>query len=95
MMNQLEIKCSNCKCTLWVDATNGNIVDHKAAEHKKINLDDFIKSQKTRASDLEEQFKKAQIEKEKRKKKLEEDFLKAKENPDDLKGNYQSPFEWD
>ena len=94
-MNLLKVKCPGCKGLLWIDPSDGRIVDHKPADAKKIDLNDFMKSQKTRSSELEEQFKKAKEEKEKRKKQMEKDFLKAKENPDELEGEYQSPFQWD
>lgn len=94
-MNLIEIKCPGCKSAIWIDPSDGRIVDHKSADHKKADLGDFIKSQKNRGSLLEEQFKKAKEEKEKRKQKLEEDFKKAKEHPEDLEGDYQSPFQWD
>ena len=94
-MNLLEVKCPGCKGMLWIDPSDGRIVDHKPADHKKIDLDDFIKSQKNRGSDLEGQFKKAKEEKEKRKKQIEKDFIKAKEHPEELEGEYQSPFQWD
>ncbi len=94
-MNLFEIKCPCCKGVLWIDPSNGRIVDYKSADHKKIDLGDFIKSQKSRSTKLEAQFKKAKEDKEKRKKEMEKDFLKAKENPDELNDNYQSPFQWD
>ena len=94
-MSLFEIKCPMCKGTLWINPSTGKVVDHKSADHKKIDLNDFLKSQKTRGSDLEEKFNKAKEEKEKRKEEMEEKFKRSKEHPEEFQGDYQSPFQWD
>ena len=94
-MSLFEIKCPMCKGTLWINPSTGKLVDHKSADHKKIDLDDFLKSQKNRGSDLEEKFKKAKAEKEKRREEMEEKFKRTKEHPEEFEGDYQSPFQWD
>ena len=94
-MSLLEIKCPHCKTNLWVDPTTGSVVDFKTTEHKKLDLNDFVKNQKNRSSDLEDIFKKAKQEQIKRKEQMEKDFKKVKENPDELKSNPQNPFDWD
>ena len=94
-MSLFEIKCPMCKGTLWINLSTGKVVDHKSADHKKIDLNDFLKSQKNRGSDLEEKFNKAKEEKEKRKKEMEEKFKRSKEHPEEFQGDYQSPFQWD
>jgi len=94
-MSLFEIKCPLCKGTLWIDPSTGNIIDHKAADHKKLDLEGFLKSQKNRGSELEEKFKKAKEEQDKRKEEMEKEFKKSKENVDKYKGDVQSPFQWD
>lgn len=97
-MSLFEVKCPMCKGTLWIDPSTGKVVDHKAAEQKKIGLSEFLKSQQNRSAELEEKFQKAQKEKEKRKVELEEYFKRAKEQTDDSdrdKDEFRSPFDWD
>ncbi len=95
-MSLFELKCPMCKGTLWIDPSSGRLVDHKSADHKKIDLQDFMKSQKSRGSELENKFLKAKEEQAKRMEEMEKDFKKAKENPDEIEGGeYQSPFDWD
>ncbi len=95
-MSLFELKCPMCKGTLWIDPSSGRLVDHKSADHKKIDLQDFMKSQKNRGSELEDKFVKAKEEQARRKEEMEKDFKKAKEHPEEIEGGeYQSPFEWD
>lgn len=84
-----------CKGTIWVNPSTGKIADHKSADHKKIDLDDFLKSQKDRGSKLEQQFIKAKEEQQKRKVEMNEKFKRTKEHPEEFQGDYQSPFQWD
>lgn len=94
-MGFFEIKCPMCKGMLWVDPSSGKVVDHKSSDHKKADLGDFLKTQKSRGSELENMFHKAKEDREKRKEQLEQEFRKAREHPEDLKEDYQSPFGWD
>lgn len=94
-MSLFEIKCPMCKGTLWINLSTGKVVDNKSADHKKIDLNDFLKSQKNRGAKLEEKFIKAKEEKEKRKEEMEEKFKRSKEHPEEFQGDYQSPFQWD
>ncbi len=94
-MSLFEIKCPCCNCMLWIDPSNGKLVDHKSADYKKIDFNDFVKSQNGRGNELEAKFTKAKEEKLKRKEKMEKDFLRAKEHPEEFEGDYQSPFQWD
>ncbi|MBN1983674.1 MAG: hypothetical protein JW795_19220 [Chitinivibrionales bacterium] len=94
-MSLLEVKCPHCKTSLWIDPATGSIVDFKTPDHKKLDLNDYIKSQKSRGTELEDIFKKAKEEQQKRKEQMEKDFKKAKENPDELTGDVQSPFQWE
>lgn len=94
-MSLFKIKCPMCKGTIWIDPSSGRLVDHKAADHKKIDLDDYMKSQKNRGSELEDKFKKAKQEQVKRKEQLEKDFKRAKEHPEEFEGEVTSPFQWD
>ena len=91
----IEIKCPSCSEVIKVDAVSGMVIEHKSSEKNKAGLDEFLKSQKSRASDLEEMFNKSKEEQKKRQQELDEQFKKAKENPDALEGDYQSPFQWD
>lgn len=94
-MSLFEIKCPMCKGTIWINPSTGKIVDHKSADHKKIDLNDFLKTQKDRGSKLEQQFKKAKEDQEKRKQEMEEKFKRTKDHPEEFEGDYQSPFQWD
>ena len=94
-MALLEVKCPHCKCSIFIDPASGAIVDHKVPDQKKADLNDFLKSQKNRVSDMEDKFKKAKEEQVKRKELLEKEFLRAKEHPEEFKGEDDSPFKWD
>ncbi len=94
-MALFELKCPMCKGKLWIDPSSGKIIDYKAADQKKLDLDAFLKSQKTKGTELENKFKKAKEEQAKRKEQMEKDFKRAKEHPEELEGEYQSPFQWD
>jgi ATPase subunit of ABC transporter with duplicated ATPase domains len=94
-MSLFEIKCPLCKGTLWVDQSTGKVVDHKSADQKKTDFDDFVKQQKEKSSQWEDKFKKAAEEKAKRKAEIEQKFKTAKEKPDEIEGDYESPFKWD
>lgn len=94
-MSVIEIKCPGCKSVLKIDIENSVVLEYKKHEEKKTDLGDFLESQKTRKSDLEDLFNKSKVESEKRKASLEEEFKKAKENPDEIEGEYQNPFQWD
>lgn len=91
----MEIHCPLCKGTLWIEQSSGKVVDHKSADQKKIDLDTFLKAQKTRSSQWDEKMQKARDETARRKAVLEEEFRKARENPEELKGEVESPFKWD
>ena len=94
-MSLFEIKCPMCKGTIWINPSTGKIVDHKSADHKKIDLNDFLKTQKDRGSKLEQQFKKTKEEQQKRKQEMDEKFKRTKDHPEEFEGDYQSPFQWD
>lgn len=94
-MGLFEIKCPMCKGMLWINPSTGEVVDYKSADHKKIDLNDYLKSQKDRGAKLEEQFKRAKEDQKKRKKEMEEKFERSKEHPEEFQGDYQSPFQWD
>jgi len=94
-MSFLEVKCPMCKGTLWIDRSTGKVVDHKSADKKKVDLDSFLEEQKNRSSKWEHKLKSAESVEAKRKAEIEAKFKKAKENPDEIEGDYQSPFQWD
>jgi len=84
-----------CKGTLWIDQSTGKVVDHAAADHQKTDFNDFVKKQKEKSSLWEDKFKKAAEDTAKRKAEIEEKFKNAKEKPDEIQGDYESPFKWD
>ncbi|MBD3419453.1 MAG: hypothetical protein GF398_04975 [Chitinivibrionales bacterium] len=94
-MNLTEYKCPMCSGRIFIDLSTGKIMDHKTAEQKKVGLEDFIKNQQNRSTELEEKAKRAREEAEKRKATIEEKFKKAKANPDELEDKYENPFKWD
>jgi hypothetical protein len=94
-MSLFEIKCPLCRGTIWVDPSTGKVVDHKAVDKPKADFDGFLKAQKNHNPQWDDKFKKIQEEKAKRKAEIEEKFKQAKENPDELQGNVDSPFQWD
>lgn len=94
-MSIIEVKCPSCSSILKIDIEKKEVVEHTKEVVKKTDLNDFLESQKTRKSDLEDLFNKSKQESDKRKASLEEEFNKAKENPDAIEGDYQNPFEWD
>jgi hypothetical protein len=94
-MSLFEIRCPMCKGTLWVDPSSGKVVDHKSADHQKADLGEFMKTHKDRGNILEDQFKKAKMEKEKHKQEMDKKFKDARKLADDFKGDVSSPFGWD
>ncbi len=94
-MSLIEVKCPMCKGTLWIDPSSGEVVDHKADGHKKIDFQSYMKEQKQRGSALEEKMRQAKEQEDKRRQAMDEKFKAAKERPDDIQGEYHSPFEWD
>jgi len=84
-----------CKGTLWVNPSTGEVVDHKAADHQKADLNQFLKTQKDRGSLLEDKFKKARLEQDRRKQSLNERFKDARKLADASKEDMGSPFQWD
>jgi hypothetical protein len=94
-MSLFEIKCPLCKGTLWVDQSSGKVVDHKSADHQKTDFNDFVKQQKEKSSQWEGKIKKAAEDTAKRKAEIEEKFKVAKEKPEEIQGDYESPFKWD
>lgn len=94
-MSILEVKCPSCNGILKIDTEKEIVLEHKKNVEEKKGLGDFLEAEKTRKSDLESLFNKSNEESKKRKAALEEDFKKAKENPDEIEGDYQNPFQWD
>ena len=94
-MGLLEIKCPLCKGTLWVERTSGKVVDHKSAEKKTVDFNQFLQKEKERPDQWDEKMKKSKESEQKRKKEWEERFNQARENPDEIEGEYESPFQWD
>lgn len=94
-MSIIEVKCPGCKSNLKIDIEKKEVIEHQKHVEKKTDLGDFLESQKTRKNDLEDLFNKSNEESKKRKASLEEEFKKAKENPDEIDGDYQNPFQWD
>ncbi|MBD3317519.1 MAG: hypothetical protein GF344_17145 [Chitinivibrionales bacterium] len=94
-MSLVEIKCPMCKGAIWLDPSTGRVVDHQESGRRQASFDEFLKTQGKRGSQLEEQFKKAQEESVKRKEQMERQFKRAKDRPDELKGDVESPFDWD
>jgi hypothetical protein len=94
-MSLFEVKCPLCKGTLWIDQSTGKVVDHKSGDKQKGDFDDFMKKQKEKSSVWEDKFKKAANETAKRKAEIEEKFKVAKEKPEEIEGDYESPFKWD
>jgi hypothetical protein len=71
------------------------VVDHKSADHQKTDFNDFVKQQKEKSSLWEGKIKKAAEDTAKRKAEIEEKFKVAKEKPEEIQGDYESPFKWD
>lgn len=94
-MSFLQVKCPMCKGMLWIDRTSGKVVDHKAADQKKVDFDSFMKARSEQSSKWEEKMKKAKENEAKRKSELDAQFRKAAEDPDQIEGDYESPFKWD
>lgn len=94
-MAVIEIKCPECKGTLWLDQATGKVVDHQSADHQKADLGVFLKSQNKVTGFWDDKLKKAKEEEARRKSDLEQRFKQAKEHPEELKGDVESPFKWD
>jgi hypothetical protein len=78
-----------------VDQSTGKVVDHQSADHQKTDFDGFMKKQKEKSSQWEDKIKKAAEDTAKRKAEIEEKFKVAKEKPEEIQGDYESPFKWD
>ncbi|MDO5577159.1 MAG: hypothetical protein Q4F84_08770 [Fibrobacter sp.] len=94
-MSLFEIKCPLCKGTLWIDPASGKVIDHRASDKPKADLNEFLKSQKKNPA-WDDRFLKAKEEEAKRKAEIEEKFKKAKEITDtDSPEPMRSPLDWD
>lgn len=91
----LEIACPMCKGSIWIDQSTGKVVDHKSADQKKVDFGEFMKSQEERGSKWDQKMEAAKDDEQKRRAEMEERFRKARENPDEIEGEYESPFKWD
>jgi uncharacterized protein YbaR (Trm112 family) len=94
-MALFEIKCPMCKGTLWLDPSNGKVVDHRAADHHKAGFGEFLKNEKQRSAGWDDKLKRAKEDQEKRKAELEDKFRKARDNADALPDEIDNPFKWD
>lgn len=84
MANIIEVKCPKCNEILVIDVDAKEVIEHKEIPKAKVSLEDFIESQKNRASELDQKFKQG-IEKTKNKSKnIDEDFEDFLKNKDKL-----------
>ncbi len=93
-MSLMEIKCPMCKGQLWIDPSNGKVVDHRSVDHQKADFDRFMKERKEAAGQWDDRMKKAKEEEARRKAELEEKFKAAREDPDSLDGDVPT-IQWD
>ncbi len=94
-MSLFEVKCPMCKGTIWIDPSTGQVIDHRAVDHQKADIKEFIKSQKDRGSELENKFRKAKEEQQKRKEEMEKRFKNARDLDAPEENPLNSPFDWD
>lgn len=94
-MSVIEIKCPMCKGSIWIEQSTGTVVDHKSADQQKTDFDSFMKAQEGRKGKWDDKLTRAREDTVKRKAELEERFRQARENPDQVQGEYESPFKWD
>ncbi|MDD5674096.1 MAG: hypothetical protein PHC61_08035 [Chitinivibrionales bacterium] len=94
-MSLFEIKCPQCKATLFIDLATGKVVDHKSSDHQKADFNEFLKSREKGVA-WDDKLNKVKNDQARRKAELEEKFKKAKEEgpvkPDEA---MKSPFDWD
>jgi len=96
-MGLFETKCPMCDGTLWIDPSTLNIVDHRAADHQKVDLQQFLKDSK-QDKGWDEKMRKAREEEARRKAEIEEKFRHAKENTDTNDASAAGPrsvLDWD
>jgi Zn-finger nucleic acid-binding protein len=96
-MALFEIKCPQCKGTLWIDPSSGKVVDHQSADHQKGNFEDFLKSRQ-KGPAWDDRLKKAKDDEAKRKAEIEQKFKQAAKEPQEINPEdapMKSPFDWD
>ncbi len=94
-MKEIEIECPCCKAEIVIDPQSGRILAHKAYKEPNQSLDDFLKSEKSRNSELAEKFKAAKEREESKMDFLEKKFQRAKDNKHKLPEAPKPDIFWD
>lgn len=92
---ELKIDCPCCKAKLVVDPESGGVL--QAIPHKNAppSLEDFMKSDRGRAKDLEDKFAESRRQEDSRLALLEKKFEWAKKNKDKLPDAPKPGIHWD
>lgn len=84
MSSELHIDCPCCHAKLVIDRDTGVVLQAMAHKEAPPSLESFMRSEATRARDLEDKFAEARRLEEGRKAALERKFEWAKKNADKL-----------
>ena len=78
----LTVECPMCKGELVVDADTGEVLSHKEYKKEVKSFDEFLKSQKNRAAELDALFAAGKEKDKQRASIAEKKFEAAKQNKD-------------
>jgi len=94
-MRTLKIDCPCCQAQLVIDAEKGFVLEHKAYKEAPPSLEDFLKNEKGRASELEQRFAQSRQKEDEKREMLEKKFEWAKKNKDKLPPAPKPNIYWD
>jgi hypothetical protein len=92
---ELQIQCPCCRAKLIVDKATGGVLQFTPHKEAPKSLEDFLKTDKNRAQDLESKFADSRKQEEERLGLLEKKFEWAKKNKDKLPEPPKPGINWD
>lgn len=92
---EVQVQCPCCRAKLTVDKATGGVLRFTAHKESPKSLEDFLKSDKNRAQDLESKFAESRRQEEERLALLDKKFEWAKKNKDKLPDVPKPGIHWD
>ena len=94
-LREIKVDCPCCRAKLVIDPEGGGVI--QAVPHKEAppSLQDFLKSDKHRAKDLEDKFSESKRQEDTRLDLLNKKFEWAKKNKDKLPEAPRPGIQWD
>ncbi len=94
-MKEIKIDCPCCKAKLIIDPETGGIIKYEKHKEAPPSLNEFLKAEKNRNTELDEKFKEAREKEESKMDLLEKKFEWAKKNKDKLPEAPKPDIFWD